>query len=201
MIPESSKEEMLSMIRYKIEKDERVVSIRQKTQSRINEKVSFKENPEIFQKLISQINDTFFAQKGWKWSPKENPVLFQVNLKEYKAQDFAKFLNTNFAANTSKNTKSFISAIYNNFKEKKINEAAKDILQKENAEFKSLLEEYQDGLLIFELMERDIWRKAIQDTLALQNFYSKNKENYQLKYQKCKQKMINQSYKKEKNNQ
>lgn len=181
MIPESSKEEMLSMIRYKIEKDERVVSIRQKTQSRINEKVSFKENPEIFQKLISQINDTFFAQKGWKWSPKENPILFQVNLKEYKAQDFAKFLNTNFAANTSKNTKSFISAIYNNFKEKKINEAAKDILQKENAEFKSLLEEYQDGLLIFELMERDIWRKAIQDTLALQNFYSKNKENYQYK--------------------
>jgi peptidyl-prolyl cis-trans isomerase SurA len=181
MIPESSKEEMLSMIRYKVEKDERVVSIRQKTQSRINEKVGFKENPEVFQKLISSINDTFFAQKGWKWSPKENPILFVVNLKEYKAQDFSKFLNANFAANTSKNTKSFVSAIYNNFKEKKINESAKDILQNENAEFKSLLEEYQDGLLIFELMERDIWRKAIQDTLALQNFYTKNKENYKYK--------------------
>lgn len=181
LIPESPKDEMLSMIRYKVEKDERVVSIRQKTQTRINEKVGFRENPEIFQKLITQINDTFFAQKGWKWSPKENPILFQANLKEYKAQDFAKFINLNFGANTSKNAKSFISAIYNNFKEKKINEAAKIILQNENAEFKSLLEEYQDGLLIFELMERDIWRKAIQDTLALLNYYSKNKENYKFK--------------------
>lgn len=43
------------------------------------------------------------------------------------------------------------------------------------------MDEYRDGLLLFDLMEKEIWEKAKTDTIALQNFYNANKDKYQWK--------------------
>ena len=43
------------------------------------------------------------------------------------------------------------------------------------------MDEYRDGLLLFELMEQEIWNKSKSDTLGLQAFYESNKGNYQWK--------------------
>ena len=40
------------------------------------------------------------------------------------------------------------------------------------------MKEYRDGILLFELTDKKIWSKAIQDTLGLQNFYESHKQNY-----------------------
>src|SRR5690606_9637631 len=46
-------------------------------------------------------------------------------------------------------------------------------------EFAAVMDEYRDGLLLFELMEREIWQKAKTDTIGLQRFYEKNLGQYQ----------------------
>src|SRR5690606_32064657 len=45
--------------------------------------------------------------------------------------------------------------------------------------FAAVMDEYRDGLLLFELMEREIWQKAKTDTIGLQRFYEKNIGQYQ----------------------
>ena len=52
-------------------------------------------------------------------------------------------------------------------------------LEKENPEFANVMDEYRDGLLLFDLMEKEIWNKAKTDTLGLKAFYEKNIANYQ----------------------
>ena len=47
-------------------------------------------------------------------------------------------------------------------------------------EFAATLKEYQDGLILFELMQRKIWEPS-QDTIALKAYFEKNKSNYQSK--------------------
>jgi peptidyl-prolyl cis-trans isomerase SurA len=43
------------------------------------------------------------------------------------------------------------------------------------------MDEYRDGLLLFDLMDREIWTRAKSDTIGLQDFYNNHKVNYQWK--------------------
>ena len=43
------------------------------------------------------------------------------------------------------------------------------------------MDEYRDGLLLFDLMEKEIWNKSKTDSLGLKAFYDKNISNYQWK--------------------
>ena len=54
----------------------------------------------------------------------------------------------------------------------------KKTLEFENQEFANILNEYREGLLLFDLMESKIWSAVKNDTLALQKYYEANKSKY-----------------------
>ena len=45
-------------------------------------------------------------------------------------------------------------------------------------EYAYVLKEYEDGLLLFELMQQKIWNKSSKDTLGLKTYFLENKEKY-----------------------
>jgi len=51
-------------------------------------------------------------------------------------------------------------------------------LDEEYPEFKALMEEYHDGILLFNLTDQLVWSKAVNDSAGLQNYYESNKEKY-----------------------
>ena len=50
-----------------------------------------------------------------------------------------------------------------------------------NPEFRAQMEEFKDGNLFFEIMQREIWGKAQNDSAALENYYAQNKTRYNWK--------------------
>ena len=40
------------------------------------------------------------------------------------------------------------------------------------------MNEFKDGNLFFEIMQREVWGKAQTDSVALENYYEKNKDRY-----------------------
>lgn len=54
----------------------------------------------------------------------------------------------------------------------------KDHLEQYNEAFRQQLDEFKDGNLFFEIMQRDVWNKAQEDTAALQTFYKAHAQNY-----------------------
>src|SRR5690606_6891317 len=54
----------------------------------------------------------------------------------------------------------------------------KEHLEYENEDFAQILGEYRDGLLLFDLMEKEVWNAAVQDTMGLHNYYKNHKDNY-----------------------
>ena len=54
----------------------------------------------------------------------------------------------------------------------------KDNLEKENADYRNVLNEYREGLLLFNLMQDKIWTYNESDSLKLKDFFYKNSVNY-----------------------
>jgi peptidyl-prolyl cis-trans isomerase SurA len=52
------------------------------------------------------------------------------------------------------------------------------VLEDKYPEFKTLVQEYHDGILLFSLMEEQVWNKAVEDTTGLNEYYERNKDNY-----------------------
>src|SRR4029077_9073371 len=51
-------------------------------------------------------------------------------------------------------------------------------LDRKYPEYRNLMQEYRDGILLFDLTDRKVWSKAVKDSAGLQAFYEKNKNNY-----------------------
>ena len=47
-----------------------------------------------------------------------------------------------------------------------------------NPEFQYLLNEYYEGILLFEIMEKEVWNKAADDSVGQYNYYQQNKGKY-----------------------
>jgi peptidyl-prolyl cis-trans isomerase SurA len=54
-------------------------------------------------------------------------------------------------------------------------------LEEFNPSFRRQLHEFRDGNLFFEIMQKKVWEPAQEDTLALQEFYSRHRSKYQWK--------------------
>jgi len=51
-------------------------------------------------------------------------------------------------------------------------------LEEKYPEFRYLIKEYHDGILLFSIMESDVWNKAIADSVGLLKYYEQNKGKY-----------------------
>ncbi|EAQ41099.1 peptidylprolyl isomerase [Polaribacter sp. MED152] len=97
------------------------------------------------------------------------PIL-KINEKSYTQADFVNYIKR-------RNNKPVFD-LFNDFKSQEILEYYKSNLEKTEPDFAHILQEYEDGLLLFELMQQKIWDKASKDTLGLKNFYQKNLTKY-----------------------
>lgn len=68
--------------------------------------------------------------------------------------------------------------LYEDFKNEEILNYYKENLEKSAPEFATTLQEYKDGLLLFELMQQTIWEKSTKDSLGLKTFFDENVSKY-----------------------
>ncbi len=101
--------------------------------------------------------------------PKE-PVVLSINEKSYLAEEFIAYRQSGKQQN--------ITADFERFKIEKILEYHKENLDSSNSEFALTLNEYADGILLFDLLENNIWKMAESDSLGLADYYQKNINDY-----------------------
>ncbi|MBT4915309.1 MAG: peptidylprolyl isomerase [Formosa sp.] len=135
------------------------------------------------QNLVSFQTEVVFdvSNRNWDLSNKINntKIFLQIKDRSYTYRDFIDFLNKNSKSINKKWKKKFIiENQYKLFLEQLLFQYKKDNLEYENQEFANILNEYREGLLLFELMQDKIWEGAKNDTLGLKVFYNNNMKNY-----------------------
>ena len=71
-----------------------------------------------------------------------------------------------------------IQLLFNDFVDQEVMIYFKENLIHTEPVYAATLKEYEEGLLLFELMQQKIWNKSINDSLGLKTFFAKNKSRY-----------------------
>ena len=74
-----------------------------------------------------------------------------------------------------------IAILFEMFKDEQILTYFKENLVNTEPEYANTLQEYKDGLLLFELMQQKIWNKSAKDSIGLNNYFTKNATKYSFK--------------------
>jgi peptidyl-prolyl cis-trans isomerase SurA len=183
-IPVKGYEDSKDYIKQRMANDPRVNNLKGIAYSRMLDKYKFTEPPANLSPLMANMPDTFFMIKNWILKPMkaiESNTLFSFAGKSFNLKDFTNYVNANYNTASSKSKKDAIDAMYAAYKEKVIWQMAKELLSAEDKTYSQLESEYMNGLLIFEIMDREVWKKALADTLGSMKMYEEVKSNYWFK--------------------
>ncbi|AWH85261.1 peptidylprolyl isomerase [Flavobacterium album] len=179
-------EEVQPDFENRIRRDDRSKLITASLTEKLKKKYTVKKDNAGYEFAVKALTDSIYSG-GWHLPAniedyKAKTVLVINNDKKVDAKTFLDFVNNQQRANqTAKPLSRLASVLFDQFKDEQLNTYYNDNLEKEFPEFSVVMEEYRDGLLLFDLMEKEIWEKAKNDTIGLQKFYDMNKANYQWK--------------------
>jgi peptidyl-prolyl cis-trans isomerase SurA len=103
----------------------------------------------------------------------KDKVLISFNNVKLNYLDFANYIVNNALNNQL--TYKPIENLYKDFVNKSLMDYYKNNLYTENDKYRFIYNEYRDGLLLFDLMENEVWNRVKEDTLALKKYYNNNK--------------------------
>ena len=134
--------------------------------------------PENLEELYTVVDSSIFTKE---WNPgvaKEmtKPV-FSIGDSTYSQYDVAKYIAKVYVSKRGKLLNQVNNAVMN-YIGKKIRNYEVTQLPNKYPDYKYLLEEYHDGILLFNLTEDMVWRKAVEDSVGLQKFYDELPEKY-----------------------
>lgn len=111
-------------------------------------------------------------------SSEKNKTLYMIDGTVTTVQDFVDFANSKKIRMEGKNYKDVITSLFAEFEEKTLLAYEDSKLEEKYDDFRLLMEEYHDGILLFELTDEKVWSKAVKDTLGLQAYYTNNQSEF-----------------------
>jgi peptidyl-prolyl cis-trans isomerase SurA len=171
--------EIESSLKKRVARDERMKISEQALAVKRRKELGFSENGETKKKVMA-LADSNLLKGKWKFSG--NPelkklTLISIGAKAVKAGDFILWIEQQRSPSKSAPA-AYINQLYETWTEEKINEAEEEKIIKENPDFKYLLAEYREGILLFEIMEKEVWNKASNDSVGQRKFYKEHSNEY-----------------------
>ena len=178
-------DEMRSDLESKVSKDDRSRLITASMNEKLRKKYSIKRDDKLFAVVSKLVTNEIYEGK-WE-TPADlksyNKNLVTINTsKSITAASFLNYIKDQQKSKiTLKPISKLISKFYESYLDQELAQYYDDNLEKEFPDFSAVMDEYRDGLLLFDLMEKEIWTKSKTDSLGLKSFYDKNLKNYQWK--------------------
>ena len=177
-------EEQKDDIEKKVKGGARALIVTQAINNKIIKKYGFKEGESYISYFNNYVNDSILSRK-WTYSSiplTENQILITIGDHDFTYTDYAEYLRDN--QKTIKkyaNKESLLIDMYVRFKNETLKNYFKERLEVENKEYATIINDYRNGLLVYDVMNKNIWQIAKIDSTGLKNYYEKTKNNYNWK--------------------
>ena len=176
----ASFEDQKSKLKSRVARDSRSQLTKSSFITKLKKEYKFTEYPKAWKNIDKQLDTTLFYAE---WKPlkpsKLGKALYTFAGKIYTQNDFANHLMEVQAKEKEVgDPKKYAREKYETMINNMIMEFEDARLEEKYPEFRMLMKEYRDGILLFELTDKKVWRKAVEDTAGLQAFYEGNKQNF-----------------------
>ena len=158
-----------------IKNDGRFENAKEEVLEQIKTDGQFKDYPQNLDRFIQVLNDTFLT---FRWKPPQghiNELLFELTDQQVKVSDFVQFLR-----NASRKRMTYARSgdvpyvakrLYGEFVSEQCFQYEESRLEEKYPDFKALMREYEEGILLFEVTKMLVWDKASEDTVGLKKFF------------------------------
>ena len=163
----------------RIEKDMRSKKSEELVLKQVRKEYKFKQNDKNLEAFLATVDSTIL-DKAYKPSNdvKMNDVLFTLQGNPTKVSDLVDYINNNMVKQKYVTPATYAYQLYESFCDETVMNYADSHLEEKYPEFKALVQEYKDGIMLFDLMNLEVWDKAVKDTLGLQEYHARNASKY-----------------------
>jgi len=172
--------EMEPALKRRLSRDERLQISKQALSEKRKKEYQFTEYRAVKDKLFEQADSSLILAK-WSFRGIEEvkkQTLFSIQDKATAVSEFVQYIQASQSP-TKMAPRAYMKQLYDDFVDEKIMTAEELKLSQEHPDFKNLLTEYREGILLFDIMEKEVWNKASEDSVGQRKFYEANKTNYQ----------------------
>ncbi len=167
------KDELLS----RVQRDDRIRLGQESFVENLKKKYAFRESPGRLRDCYSMAGK---AVSAGSWDPVlvPNPdsTLFSFAGRVFTLREFTAHLAAAYPGTETSNT--WIDLAYKDFVTRSLLAYEEEHLDKKVPEFRYIMQEYHDGILLFNLSDKVVWSTALTDTVGLKKFFDENRHNY-----------------------
>ena len=172
--------EIKGQIKNSVERDSRSQQSHESVIKRLKLEYDYKEYPKVRKMAYDQVGDSYLQGKfSADKARNKDKVLLEFADQQFTVGDFLFYLEDNAprnAQNSSLNAE--LRKAYEKYSEAQLIDYEKAHLEEKYPEFRMLSREYYEGILLFDLTEKKVWKKSVTDTTGLKQFYETHKTDY-----------------------
>lgn len=172
-------EDESARLKKRLAKDQRSRKSKDVVIANIKKDNKFKIYPEAITEVINAIDTSVLYKKfvADKLIGMTLPVM-KLRKEKYTQYDFAKFVQNNQRSKDNIDKNVYLNQLFIDFENEICINFMDKNLEDQYPEFKELVQEYHDGILLFNLTDEKIWTKAVKDSIGLEEYFSNNSDNY-----------------------
>ena len=163
----------------RVEKDMRSKKSEEVVLKQVKKEYKFKQNDKNLEAFLATVDSTILRKE---YEPSEkvdmNATLFSLQNNPTKVSEFVNYIKENMTMQKYASPGAYAYQLYESFSNGVVMDYADAHLEEKYPEFKALVQEYRDGILLFDLMDKEVWSKAVKDTLGLEEFHQRNASKY-----------------------
>ena len=175
----SSFEKESKALSERIEKDQRSKKSEEVVLKQVKAEYKFKQNDKNLETFLATIDSSILRNAYEPAAEVDmNATLFSMEGHPTTVGDFVTYIKANMTTQKYVTPATYGYQLYENFRNETVMNYADVHLEDKYPEFKALVQEYKDGILLFDLMDREVWNKAVKDTVGLAEFHKRNASKY-----------------------
>lgn len=178
-IPIPPYDQVAESLRKRVSRDERLRLADEQTRMAQLKRYGYASYADAEQKVLASADSTLLTAK-WKYAgPMDlrGKPLFTLGGKTTTVEAFIHYAQQEQQPQ-SQSPKACMEVLMKEFVSEKLDDLEDVDLRNAHPEYRNLVNEYREGILLFTIMEKEVWNKAAADTAGLDAFYKANSQKY-----------------------
>lgn len=164
-------------LKTKVSRDARSEKTTESFLNKLRKEYNVTEHPKALQRVVTAADTGLWEGMIEVKAKYMDDVILEISDKDYFVKDYVDYLSGR-KQNRKRSPERIVKERFEAWEEAQLLDYEDSQLERKHNAFRLLMNEYRDGILLFELTDQKVWSKAVEDTTGLEAYYEEHKNDY-----------------------